>query len=630
MDGWFSRLRTRRQFKSVHMDGRSRGALRARTLGLVGGKRRRRVFLGAVAPIAVLGAVLISNALAIQDVGVFELDRNAEDSNGAATSPDDWDTLFEDTVGAAGHSLLFTGILPDVESASDPGDQFTGGGSKDDLDIPSWRWKEGEPLDKDDITNAYSAGYTIPADAPNTSENGNRVGDFVVYFGLDRFDTSGSAQVGFWFLKDNVAQTNVKKNGAFTFSGTHQNGDILVQSNFSNGGNVDSVTVFQWLNGSLQQVGSAGDCNPSSGTLSNALACATVNRQSEASPWDYIPKGASADSDFPTSAFYEGGINLSRLARSGGASTGCLSTFLAETRSSTPFNAALKDLDLGEFDTCDATMTTQSSTNATNLQPGANVTDSAVITGTSLVGGSPPRPTGSVKFYLCKPAELTSGQCSSGGTLVSTDTTLVTNPPDPPTSDSLAESSGPTSSITTEIGKYCWRAEYIPDTASAPFYSATSHTNGTTECFEVAAVPTATTTNQFVYPQDKAKITVPSGAGGTLAGNVTFRLFANFADCSANTNPVHTEGPITVSGTGSPSTATATTTNYPGGSQIPQGGSAYAITSDTSVWWRVSFVSTNGSQLNSVSDCHLDSNQAQVGEKTTVSFLGNDSSITVP
>ena len=148
------------------MDGRIR-ALRARTLGLVGGKRRRRMFLGAFVPIAALGAVLISNALAIHDVGLFELDRNATDSD-AANLPDDWQTLSADTTAPFGHSLIFTGILPDIESASDAGDQFSGGGSKDDLDISEWRWKAGEPLDKDDITNAYSAGYTIPAGAPNT------------------------------------------------------------------------------------------------------------------------------------------------------------------------------------------------------------------------------------------------------------------------------------------------------------------------------------------------------------------------------------------------------------------------------------------------------------------------------
>ena len=56
------------------------------------------------------------------------------------------------------------------------------GGSKDDLDISQWLWNPGEPLDKDDITNAYAAAYT------NTTDTGNNnVGDLIVYFGLDRF-----------------------------------------------------------------------------------------------------------------------------------------------------------------------------------------------------------------------------------------------------------------------------------------------------------------------------------------------------------------------------------------------------------------------------------------------------------
>jgi hypothetical protein len=605
------------------MDGRIRAALRARTLGLPGGKRRRRMFLGALAPIAVLGVVLISNAFAIHDVGLFELDRNAVDSNTAATSPDDWDTLYGDTVGPAGHSLIFTGILPDIESASDAGDQFAGGGSKDDLDISEWRWKAGEPLDKDDITNAYSAGYTIPAGAPGTGTgtNDNKVGDFVVYFGLDRFSTDGSAQVGFWFLKNNVAQTNTKKNGAFTFSGNHANGDILVQSNFSNGGNVDSLTVFQWnsaVTGNLEQLGTAGDCNPSSGTLTNDIACATVNRQGEASPWTYVPKGASADSDFLTSAFFEGGINLSRLARTAGASTGCLSTFVAETRSSTPFNAALKDLDLGGFDTCDATMTTQSSTNSATVSPGTSVTDSAVISGTSVVSGSPPRPTGTVKFFLCQPADVTAAGCPSGsGTEVTpADSSLADNPPSPPNNDSLAESAATTN--TNAIGKYCWRAEYAPDTTSGVFYSATSHTNATTECFTVASVNTDTKTRQFVYPQDRAKIDVPSGLGGNLAGSVTFELFDSSAACTANTanTEVYSE---TISVSGAPPQEKKTH-NYP--STTAGAPTPYAITDATKTYyWRVAYTSTNTSHNASTSNCV---------EFTDVDFTGDEATIIVP
>jgi hypothetical protein len=596
------------------MSGRI-GAFRARTLRLIGGKRRRRMFLGALAPVAVLGVLVATNAFAIHDVGLFELDANAVDSNGATNLPDDWDTL-------PGHSLIFTGILPDIETATDAGDQFAGGGSKDNNLISDWRWKAGEPLDKDDITNAYSAGYIIPAGAPNTGPDAddNRVGDFVVYFGLDRFATDGDAQVGFWFTQQNIAKTNVKKNGAFTFSGNHVAGDILVQSNFTNGGDVDNVTVYEWdtsAPNNLKQLESAGDCNVQNPVLTEDIACATVNKSSTPSPWSYIPKGASADSDFPQGAFYEGGINLTRLGRRPGApATGCLSTFIAETRSSQQFDAVLKDLDLGSFDTCEASMTTQSSTNSTTVQPGASVSDTAVISGTSLVGGSPPRPTGTVKFFLCQPSQVTAAGCplGSGTEVTPADTDLADNPPSPPNNDSLAESG--TTTNTTAIGKYCWRAEYTPDSTSSPFYSATSHTNDVSECFTVAAVNTATTTHQFVYPQDRAKIVVPSGLGGNLAGNVTFELFNSLASCQANVanTEVYSET-IAVAGA---SGQERKTHNYPGG---VTGGTPYAITNSDPHYWRVAYAPTNTSHNPSVSDCV---------ESTQVDFTGDDATITVP
>ena len=60
------------------------------------------------------------------------------------------------------------------------------------------------------------------------------------------FDNSGSAQVGFWFFQNPISLTNTPRGGGFEFSGVHAEGDILVQSNFTNGGVVDSVTVFEW------------------------------------------------------------------------------------------------------------------------------------------------------------------------------------------------------------------------------------------------------------------------------------------------------------------------------------------------------------------------------------------------
>jgi hypothetical protein len=184
---------------------------------------------------------LARTAFAVHDLGLFELDRDAA----ASVSPgDDWSTLY----GGGGSAQAFTGILADI--GADGGTQFHGGGSKDNNDIPQWLWNPGEPLDKDDITNAYAAAYV------NTVDSGeNDIGDLILYFGLDRFSVNGSAQVGFWFLQDpNFGLSNTSSQGGFLFNGVHQDNDVLIQSNFSNGGVISSITVYRWQAGALVKV----------------------------------------------------------------------------------------------------------------------------------------------------------------------------------------------------------------------------------------------------------------------------------------------------------------------------------------------------------------------------------------
>jgi len=281
---------------------------------------------------------LVSNVFAVHDLGLFELDRNPQDPGGAA-APDDWETLY----GSGGFADTFTGILPDI--GADGGTQFHGGGSKDDLDITSWLWNPGEPLDKDDITNAYAAAYTSTMDTGDTN-----VGDTIIYFGMDRFSANGSAQVGFWFLQDpSFGLSNVASQGGFKFNGVHFDNDVLVQSNFTNGGIIENINVYKWLNGGLVPVLTVADCIGPPGSGPDDVACATVNRETVASPWDYTPKAnEGSPGTFPIAAFFEGGINISRLI----PDAGCFTGFMAETRSSTPFDSRLKDFVLGEFDLC--------------------------------------------------------------------------------------------------------------------------------------------------------------------------------------------------------------------------------------------------------------------------------------
>jgi uncharacterized repeat protein (TIGR01451 family) len=294
----------------------------------------QKLLYGAIVVLMVIGVAfgVTQYALAVHELELFELDRNALDD--PEVTGDDWDTLY--TGGGSAHS--FTGILADI--GADGGTQFQGGGSKDNNDISEWLWKEGEPLDKDDITNAYAAAYVN-----DTKVGLNEVGDLIIYFGLDRFAVNGSAQVGFWFLQDpNFGLTTTSSKGGYKFSGEHMDHDILVQSNFSNGGVISSITVYEWLSGGLNEVASAVDCFV---TAAGDTACATVNQSPTESLWPYTPKSGT-DDVFPTSAFFEGGINLSYLI----PEAGCFTGFMAETRSSTPFDSRLKDFVLGEFNLC--------------------------------------------------------------------------------------------------------------------------------------------------------------------------------------------------------------------------------------------------------------------------------------
>ena len=315
--------------------------------------RRKKITVGIAFALAMVLVLGLATAQAIDELGLFELDRNALDSNAFNTAPDDWNTLYLNT----GFARTFTGILPDIGA---PGNQFQAGGSKDNNDITQWLWKPGEPLDKDDITNAYAAAYTYQgAEICDTgftcATDVNRdkcqcPGDLIIYYGLDRLANNGSAQVGFWFFQNTIGLTNTPTGGGFRFSGAHAIGDILIQSNFTQGGEISSISIYKWVgsggsNDTLDLVFSAADCL--AGAESIDPACATVNQGNTPSPWPYTPKSGTAGT-FPQGSFFEGGINITRLV----PEAVCFSSVMAETRTSTPFDSRLKDFVLGSFKLC--------------------------------------------------------------------------------------------------------------------------------------------------------------------------------------------------------------------------------------------------------------------------------------
>jgi hypothetical protein len=299
----------------------------------MGRRKLIRIFSSWLFIVGTLTALMVSLS-AVHDLGVFELEGDAFDD--PAVLGDDWSSVN----GSGGTPLAKTGVL------SDPGNAtiFTGGGSKDPIDISGWRHKDasGGLPDKDNITNAYAAAYNVN-------------NELIIYFGADRYANSGDAQLGFWFF-----QQNVSVNADGTFNGIHTIGDILVLANFSNGGSTVTIQVLEWVGSGGEQPGgtmhllltaSGAQCGAG---LSNDLACAISNALPTASPWPYVPKSGTPNV-FPQFSFFEGGINLTRIFE--GSTPPCFASFMAETRSSTSVNAVLKDFVVGAFPVCGINIT---------------------------------------------------------------------------------------------------------------------------------------------------------------------------------------------------------------------------------------------------------------------------------
>lgn len=286
-------------------------------------RRRWRAWRGAVIGglVTVLTIIAVVQALAVHDLGLFELDGNATDESSVAG--DDWATLY----GGGGNKVAFTGITVDKP----PDATYFTQGSKDTEDIPKWRYsatKGGIP-DKDEITNAYAAAYIVPS--------GPKAGHLIIYFGMDRFATDGNANVGFWFF-----QNPVGLNPDGTFSGTHQVGDFLILSTFTQGGTVPTIQVYEWVGSggsdgalNLKFSGTNADCTT---VGSGDDACATVNSSPTTAPWAYTPK-SGPPGIFPAGGFFEGGIDVTAIF----GQNICVTRFLAETRSSQSLTATLHD-----------------------------------------------------------------------------------------------------------------------------------------------------------------------------------------------------------------------------------------------------------------------------------------------
>jgi uncharacterized repeat protein (TIGR01451 family) len=516
-------------------------------------------------------------ALAVHSEGLFELDKNA-----STQTTHDWNQVFADatngTTTSGSDHVIFENDA--INSTSDE-HLFTGGQTKDGIDIDSWKWTTGPGVqDKNDIEHAYAAAYT------------NADGHQIVYFGQDRYAQNGDAFVGFWFLQNGVSE---KADG--TFNGVHADGDILVQVNFTNGGVISTFLVSKWESGGLASVANGVDCSAAS-TPANDNVCGVVNGDEINSPWPYTPKAGTANK-IPAGGFFEAGIDLTHF----GLDRGCFSTFISETRSSQPVTSTLSDYTLGGFSFCEPpTIATQVEQDGQSLGSVGTISKGDSVTDTATLTGSKGTVDGTVDFFRCFDASSTP-DCSSGGTKTGVTKNL---------SGGKATS---TAFTPANVGFYCFRVEYTP--AAGSKYLAASHTNQTTECFQVLAATVTigkTADDASVSAGDEIGFTLtwgnsgpgkatgvvvtdklPGDAGldwsiagstGTIAGNtaVSGTVHVTSDTTSATCGSVDNTGSITSDNDGSANASDSVVVNCPDVTVVKTAKALVLHVGDTAEW----------------------------------------------
>lgn len=326
-----------------------------RVLGEKGSARRKRFLLVPALIAAAVALLWVAGAQAVHDLN-FQLDGDVatapDGSVGGGTQALDWEDLFN----ASGGEIT---PLPTDFTESDfvvdfqrDGSTFItkdettfATGSKDTLPIADWQCNfDNNVNSKIDIMNSYAASYTDPA-----------TDDDILYFALERNVNTGDANVAFWFLQGNVNCSST--GGAVDFTGAHVDGDLLVVSEFSGGGQVSTINVYEWegddATGSLNPtpVASGVDCrNPPPGDPDEV--CAAANTGTITTPWDTAAKTTIGKS-LPVAQFFEGGLNLTAV----GLGDTCFNTFIADTRSSTSLTATLFDFARGQLGECESGIT---------------------------------------------------------------------------------------------------------------------------------------------------------------------------------------------------------------------------------------------------------------------------------
>ncbi len=290
----------------------------------------------------------VRNVSAVHDDGVFEIDGNVTPFDGTTGTPgEDWQSLFTfpgptDTAGSAAVRRTYV---------TDPTDTTVFvGGTADGDGVANWTYDASMSAPaKDDLLAAFAAIY-------------NTGGQERLYVGGDRFANNGDAQIGLWLFQSQVSPGPVNAQGKGGFLGSNTVGDVLVLSNFTNGGGVANIAVFKVTAVNPDGTLVFGTVVPSTtlpgNVVCNALVvgvqipadsvCAATN-DGDTPSLDplYTPKFGTTGT-YPEESLFEVGLNMGDLGLSGL----CFTTFLLETRSSQSITAELKDFVTGSLPTC--------------------------------------------------------------------------------------------------------------------------------------------------------------------------------------------------------------------------------------------------------------------------------------
>jgi len=114
-----------------------------RILGPRGGRRRRRFLILPALVATALALLYVTGAQAVHDVGVFQLDRNAQTSVPSGAAGEDWDKVCPTSTPPGAVSCIdgTTAVASTFDTDGANASIFTGGGSKDDLDTTNWNWR---------------------------------------------------------------------------------------------------------------------------------------------------------------------------------------------------------------------------------------------------------------------------------------------------------------------------------------------------------------------------------------------------------------------------------------------------------------------------------------------------------